>query len=108
MKERRQSFVADAEKFSTQRNVTYFLLLLFAAVSAAVFYANDQAERSMILQTIINFTMLAIGFWLGTSKGSADKEASMSRIAEATSPIPANVETVNVAAQQANVTEAKQ
>lgn len=102
MKERRQSFIADAEKFSTQRNVTYFLLLLFAAVSAAVFYTNDQAERSMILQTIINFTMLAIGFWLGTSKGSADKEASISRIAESN-----KADNVTVETQTAVVNEAK-
>lgn len=79
MKERRSPFIAEEQKFSTQRVVTYVLLIIFSAVTAYVFYGDDQAERSTILQTVINFTMLAIGFWLGSSKGSADKEAELSQ-----------------------------
>lgn len=85
--DRRIPFQVDEAKFSTQRFVTYCLLIIFSAVTANVLIGNDQAERSTILQTVINFTMLAIGFWLGTSKSDVDKSASMSRIAEAA---PAN------------------
>ena len=84
--ERRQPFVIDEAKFSTQKFVTYALLIIFSAVIANVLMGTDQTERSMVLQTIINFTMMAIGFWLGTSKGEVDKAASMSRIAEANTP----------------------
>lgn len=85
-KERRAPFFLDEAKFSTQKVVTYALLLMFTGVCANVLMGADQAERSMVLQTIINFTMMAIGFWLGTSKGEVDKAASMSRIAEASQP----------------------
>ena len=58
----------DEAKFSTQRVVTYLLILIFAAVTANVLLGADQAERSTILQTVINFTMIAVGYWLGASK----------------------------------------
>lgn len=87
--ERRAPFTIDEAKFSTQRVVTYFLLIVFALAAVSVHFANDQAERSTMLQTIINFTMLAVGFWLGSSKGAVDKDASISRIAEASAPVAA-------------------
>lgn len=87
--ERRSPFIIDEAKFSTQRVVTYFILFIFACVTAAVFWQDDPAERSDLKQAVINFTMLAIGFWLGSSKGSIDKDASMSRIAEASAPAAA-------------------
>lgn len=83
MIERRAAFQVDEAKFATQRLVTYVLLLIFASVVAAVFLGQDQAERSMLIQTVINFTMLALGFWLGTSKSSADKDVTAARIAQA-------------------------
>lgn len=83
MIERRAPFVIDEAKFSTQRVVTYAILCIFAGVVFAVFWQNDPAERSDIKQAVINFTMLAFGFWLGSSKGAIDKDASISRIAEA-------------------------
>jgi len=79
----RRTLATHDERMSTQRLVTYILLIIFAAVAAAVFSGSDQAERSTILQTVINFTMIAVGFWLGSSKSSMDKDASMSRMAEA-------------------------
>lgn len=80
---RRGPFVPDQEKFSTQRTLTYLLVLIFACVSGVVLYENDQSERSMILQTVINMTLLAVGYWLGASKQGQDQAQSMSRIAEA-------------------------
>ncbi len=77
---------ADEQKLSTQRFVTYVLLIIFAAENAYVFSGTDQAERSTMMQTVINFTMLAVGFWLGSSKSSADKDASLSRIVEGVAP----------------------
>jgi len=79
-------FAADEAKFSTQRFVTYVILIIFATAVSNVLLGTDQAERSTIIQTVINFTTFAVGFWLGTSKSEADKAASMSRIAEASAP----------------------
>ncbi len=84
--DRRQPFAEDAAKFSTQRLVTYALLLIFTAVVANVLLVNDQAERSTIIQTVINFMTFVVGFWIGTSKSAADKDASATRILEAAVP----------------------
>lgn len=116
--ERRQPFVIDEAKFSTQRMVTYFLLMLFFLAAISVHFANDQAERSTMLQTIINFTMLAVGFWLGSSKSAVDKDGSISRIAEASAPVaaaaaaaatatPIKTDEVRIDAQTATVNEAQ-
>ena len=79
-------FAAGEAKFSTQRLVTYVILIIFTAVVANVLIGQDQAERSTIIQTVINFAMLSIGFWLGTSKSSADKEVTAARILESAAP----------------------
>src|SRR5687767_1493117 len=86
MEERRAPFVADEAKFSTQRLVTYALLLIFTAVVANVLLVAVQAERSTIIQTVINFMTFVVGFWIGTSKSAADKDASATRILEAATP----------------------
>lgn len=65
---RKRSFKIDEAKFDTQKIVTYIILLIFAAVAANVVMGSDQAERSTILQTIINFALIAVTYWLGASK----------------------------------------
>lgn len=82
IEERKQPFLVDQEKFVTQKEVTYFLLVLFAAVTACVMWQNDQSERSMVLQTVINLTLLAVGYWVGASKQGQDAALSNQRIAE--------------------------
>ena len=88
--ERRAPFVIEREKFSTQREVTYWLLLIFAIVVVWVLWQNDQSERSMVLQTVINLTLLAVGYWLGASKQAADSNQTMARIAEGAAPSTAS------------------
>lgn len=70
---RRHPFNADQEKFSTQRRVTYILLAMFVGMAINVFIYNDQSERSMVIQTVINFTSLAVGYWIGASKQTQDQ-----------------------------------
>ena len=104
-------------KLSTQRNVTYILLALLASITVAVFLGEDKSERSTQQQTIINLAMLGVGFWLGSSKGSADKDASMARIAEASAPVaaaavaaasaPIKTDEVKIDTQTTTVNEAK-
>ncbi len=89
MEERREPFVIDRAKFSTQREVTYVLLVIFGVTVVYVLRGEDQSERSMILQTVINLTLLAVGYWLGASKAAADSGQAMSRIAEASAPAAA-------------------
>ncbi len=81
-KEDSKAFSVDQEKFSTQRCVTYVLLVQFAATAANVFYNNDQSERSMMLQAIISLATFAVGYWLGASKQGQDTAQAMNRIAE--------------------------
>lgn len=88
MDERRQPAIAEEAKVATQKLVTYVLLMIFAAVTANVLIGTDQAERSMVLQTVINLTLLAVGFWLGASKGAMDSNAVIGRIAEAPTVSP--------------------
>lgn len=91
IEKRKTPFVVDEEKFSTQRTVTYALLCIFTATATWVLYQNDQSERSMILQTVINLTLLAVGYWLGASKQGQDQAQSMSRMAEAAPAVAAAV-----------------
>jgi len=97
MIERRAPFVVDEAKFSTQRLITYVILVIFTATAANVLIGQDQAERSTIIQTVINFTILALGFWLGSSKSSADKEVTAARILEANAPPASKVPLVTPA-----------
>lgn len=73
IKKRAQDFSPDQEKFSTQRAVTYLIILIFASMSSVVIYQGDQSERSMVIQTIINLVLLAVGYWLGASKQAQDQ-----------------------------------
>ena len=85
--EERRKFDGDEAKFSTQKVVTYILLLIFASVTANVLAGQDQAERSMLLQTVINLTLLAVGYWLGSSK-AADAAAGARRAINPPPPDP--------------------
>ncbi len=87
MIDRRQDL--DAAKFSTQREVTYALIVVFAGVVFMVLYRNETSERSMIIQSVITLATLAVGYWLGASKAAADSGQAMSRIAEASAPAAA-------------------
>jgi predicted Na+-dependent transporter len=89
--ERRKPFAVDQEKFATQRAISYLLILIFAAVVSEVLWRNVETERSTVLQTVINLTMLAVGYWLGASKQGHDQAHSMSRIAEAAPGVAAAV-----------------
>lgn len=79
---RKVPFVLDEAKFGTQKIVTYVLLFFFMLAGLAVFlqYPSDQSERSTVLQTIINLTFLAAGFWLGSSKGAADNRDQLNKM----------------------------
>jgi ABC-type enterobactin transport system permease subunit len=77
---RQQPFVLDEAKFATQKILSVVLIAIFAGVVTAIFlYSTDLAERSMIIQTVINITMIVVGFWLGSSKGAADTQDRMQK-----------------------------
>ena len=52
----------------------------------------DQSERSMVLQTVINLTFLAAGFWLGSSKGAADNRDQLNKMLTPPSSITVSTE----------------
>ncbi len=50
--------------------VTCFVLFGFAAVSVyAVVWSTDEVTKGNIIGTWINFAVLAVGFWIGSSSG---------------------------------------
>jgi hypothetical protein len=50
--------------------VSCFVLFGFAAVSVYVLrYSDDEVTQGNVIGTWINFAMLAVGFWLGSSSG---------------------------------------
>jgi len=82
MIERRKTpFAIDEAKFTTQKVLSYGLMVLFATVVESVFlYSEEAAERSMVMQTVINITMIVVGFWLGSSKGAADNRDQLNKM----------------------------
>jgi hypothetical protein len=80
--ERRQvPWQADEAKFVTQKLVTIFILAIFGSVCFWVFYQDANAsERSTMMQTVINLTVMAVGYWLGASKAAADNRDQLNKI----------------------------
>ena len=121
IEKRQKPFDGAEAKFSTQRLVTYVLLLIFTAVVANVLLINDQAERSTIIQTVINFMTFVVGYWIGASKAATDSNSAIEQIAKGATPsaaaavaaatgvpaTPMQAENVNVEAQTATLTERK-
>jgi hypothetical protein len=75
--------------------VSSFVLLGFAAVSGYVLgWTQDDVTKGNVIGTWINFAMLAVGFWLGSSsagkaKPSPTDEPSPVRIEQpAGEPVP--------------------
>lgn len=55
--------------------VSAFVLLGFAAISAYVLgFSADEVTKGNVIGTWINFAMLAVGFWLGSSSGGKAKD----------------------------------
>lgn len=65
-------------------------------VSAAIFlyfgYALVQHWSNGIEETLKNAFMIAVGFWLGSSKGSADKTRSLAHKGTPADPIAVEIE----------------
>lgn len=54
--------------------VSSFVLIGFAAVSTYVLgWTSDEVTKGNVIGTWINFAMLAVGFWLGSSSGGKAK-----------------------------------
>lgn len=102
--DRRRSTL-DEGKLSTQRIVTYIILLIFSGVVCIVFQSKDAAERSTVLQVVVNLTMLAVGFWLGSSKAADD---AVNRMQPPAAPVPVRIEEVTTTTTTSAAGEPKQ
>lgn len=89
MIERRQPFVLDEQKFSTQRIVTYAIIAIFSGVTAWVLWGGTVEQRSIIIQCVIGLMIGAIAFWMGSSKGAADNRDQLNKLLIPPSPPPA-------------------
>ena len=67
-------FNADAARFRSQYILTLLILAVFAGVNAAVFLTGDNGMKTAIVQADIALTLLAAGYWFGSSKTAADKD----------------------------------
>lgn len=57
-------------------SVSAFVLAGFAAVSIYVLgWTNDEVTKGNVIGTWVNFAMLAVGFWLGSSSGGKSRDA---------------------------------
>ncbi len=57
--------------------VSAFVLIGFAAISAYVLLAStDEVTKGNVIGTWINFAMLAVGFWLGSSSAGKAKDTA--------------------------------
>lgn len=55
-------------------SVSTFVLVGFAGVSVFVLgWTEDEVTKGNIIGTWVNFAMLAVGFWLGSSSGGKSK-----------------------------------
>jgi hypothetical protein len=58
--------------------VSAFVLIGFAVVSAYVLgWTEDEVTKGNVIGTWINFAMLAVGFWLGSSSGGKAKDETI-------------------------------
>lgn len=56
--------------------VSAFVLLGFAAISGYVLgFSADEVTKGNVIGTWINFAMLAVGFWLGSSSAGKAKDS---------------------------------
>lgn len=56
-------------------SVTAFVLAGFLGVSVYVLgWTDDEVTKGNVIGTWVNFAMLAVGFWLGSSSGGKVKE----------------------------------
>lgn len=96
-KERRAPFIAEQQKFSTQKFMSYCVVLLFTAVTSWILSYGTSEQKSIIIQTIIGLMIGVVAFWIGSSKGSADKEAELQQIRKAETPQVTDSNTVAAA-----------
>lgn len=75
--------------------VSAFVLLGFAGVSVYVLgWTADEVTKGNIIGTWVNFAMLAVGFWLGSSSGGKAKDTE-----------PVKTEVVNPPSKPVNTTD---
>jgi uncharacterized membrane protein YfcA len=97
MKERRLPFIAEEQKFSTQKQITFFVMAIMSLVTAWVLFYGSIEQRSAVIQMWIGLTLLAAGYWMATSKGSADKETELTKMRKAETPLSGDSSTVGAA-----------
>lgn len=67
--------------------VSAFVLIGFAAVSAYVLgWTADDVTKGNVIGTWINFAMLAVGFWLGSSSAGKAKDGDPPQVEVVNTP----------------------
>lgn len=97
MKEKRREWQLEAAKFSTQEKVSGAIIFIMAAVIANLCWRGEVSDIKEIYNTLLPFFGIVIGFWIGSSKGSADKEAELQKIRTAETPQATDTPTVGAA-----------
>lgn len=97
MKEKRREWQLEAAKFSTQEKVSGSIIFIMAAVIANLCWRGEVTDIKEVYNTLLPFFGIVIGFWIGSSKGSADKEAQLSQIRKSETPQSTDTDTVGAA-----------
>jgi len=67
--------------------VSAFVLVGFAAVSVYVLgWTDDEVTKGNVIGTWVNFAMLAVGFWLGSSSGGKSAPSEPQPVEATNSP----------------------
>lgn len=62
------------DKFTTQRYVTWFLFALVGTVIANIMARGGISDVKSVYDSLMPLFAGAVGYWIGTSKSSADKD----------------------------------
>ena len=84
--------------------VTFFVLIVFACVTAGVLISGDvdAATKGSIIEAWKNFALLGVGFWLGSSSGGKQQATEPQPVAVVNPPdAPVPVEPARDAAELA-------
>lgn len=73
----------DEAKFATQKRLVYVMVFIFAASAVWVFWKGDEAQQAAYVQTIINLTIAGFMYFIGSSKGSGEKETQLNKLGNA-------------------------
>lgn len=70
----------DEEKFVTQRQLTFTIVMLFSFVTIWSLFLGTVEQKSIIIQCVIGLMIAYTSYWIGATKGAADAREQMAKM----------------------------